>query len=430
MKKLSLIFLLVLTPFTSSFSQSGWFVQTNALTQKIKSISFLNGGFGYALGYNGMLSKTTNYGANWNIGIFSFSTTSYGIKFTDNNHGYIARYDFTGRTNNGGLNWMHYTPSMSNPTFYTVNCISVRRGFSAGCNFVNSMSSYYGCVGFMDSSGYSGGMTILGYNEVFYSISFPDSMTGYFTGGYMSGNNCLLYKSTNAGFNLFSYNNTPAGTPTIRTVYFTNANTGWIAGDNGSIRKTTNGGANWVIQNSGLLVTINSSSFLNSMTGWMCGNSGSIIKTTDGGFHWRIQGSPISGNLNSIQFIDSSRGWIGADNGTLLSTIDGGGLTYIQNPQENIPKEFYLYQNYPNPFNPTSNINFDLPEDGNVIFTICDCLGREVQTLINNEFKPKGRYSVGFNGINLSGGVYFYTLQYNGKYGNNIRETKFMVLVK
>ncbi|MFH0736109.1 MAG: T9SS type A sorting domain-containing protein [bacterium] len=53
-----------------------------------------------------------------------------------------------------------------------------------------------------------------------------------------------------------------------------------------------------------------------------------------------------------------------------------------------------------------------------------DILGREVEKLVG-EFKPAGRYSVSFNGNNLSSGLYIYQL----KAGEFI-STKKMVLLK
>ena len=74
-----------------------------------------------------------------------------------------------------------------------------------------------------------------------------------------------------------------------------------------------------------------------------------------------------------------------------------------------IPDEYNLYQNFPNPFNPTTRINYDLPEEGNVSLIIYDMLGNEVRTLVS-ENQPAGRYSVRFDATGLGSGIYFYRL--------------------
>lgn len=91
----------------------------------------------------------------------------------------------------------------------------------------------------------------------------------------------------------------------------------------------------------------------------------------------------------------------------------------------NIPKEFNLYQNFPNPFNPATVIKYDLPKDVKVIVKIYDLLGREVTTLVNNEFKNAGRYELNWNAGNYASGVYIYRIE-----AGDFVSTKKMILVK
>ncbi|MGD1045464.1 MAG: T9SS type A sorting domain-containing protein [Bacteroidota bacterium] len=75
-----------------------------------------------------------------------------------------------------------------------------------------------------------------------------------------------------------------------------------------------------------------------------------------------------------------------------------------------LPREFALLQNVPNPFNPTTTIYYSIVEPGNVELKVYDCLGREVETLVNS-YKNAGTYSVNFNASRLASGVYFYKIQ-------------------
>jgi photosystem II stability/assembly factor-like uncharacterized protein len=427
MKNIYLFLFIFYISYFSVFSQNGWIVQTNILPQNIISVSFVSGGTGYALGTSGSISKTTNYGNNWVAGIYNNGITSYNIRFSTGNYGFIAQNEEIGKTNNGGLNWIFYTPTFTAPVFYSIAFYKEKWGVASGYYRNLSNNQYYGCVAYMDSSGSSGGMTILRIDEILYSISYPDTMVGYVAGGFRISSGSTIYKTTSGGLNFLYYNNAPSGTPVIKTINFINVFTGWIGGGNGSICKTTNAGANWITQNSGITSTINSSFFLNSQTGWMCGNNGKVIKTTDGGIHWRLQSSPVAYNLNSIQFLDSTRGWIGADNGTVLYTIDGGGITEVINRIENTSGSLILYDNYPNPFNPITKITFELPKDGKVKLVIYDILGRKIKTLVN-ELKQAGRYTVEFNGNNYASGVYFYRIQVEE--GKNYTSVKKMMLIK
>lgn len=77
--------------------------------------------------------------------------------------------------------------------------------------------------------------------------------------------------------------------------------------------------------------------------------------------------------------------------------------------------DFALGQNYPNPFNPVTNINFRIPEAGNVTLKIYDVLGNEILTLFKG-YRSPGVYSVAFNPEqkNLPSGVYIYELKFRG----------------
>jgi len=111
-------------------------------------------------------------------------------------------------------------------------------------------------------------------------------------------------------------------------------------------------------------------------------------------------------------------------------TIYIDNLTITEKPSaiapKTTPEKFALRQNYPNPFNPTTNINFTLPEPGNVTLKVYNMLGQEVATLINNEHRgANATHSILFDGSKLSSGVYFYTLTYGDK-----TVSKKMVLMK
>ena len=88
------------------------------------------------------------------------------------------------------------------------------------------------------------------------------------------------------------------------------------------------------------------------------------------------------------------------------------------------PTGYTLFQNYPNPFNPKTTIEYEVPEKSFVTIKIYDILGREVQTLVNNEEKVRWRYKIQFDASTLASGVYFYRIQA----GSFVNTKKMMVL--
>lgn len=90
--------------------------------------------------------------------------------------------------------------------------------------------------------------------------------------------------------------------------------------------------------------------------------------------------------------------------------------------QDNL--SYHLADAYPNPFNPQTKIHYSISEDGHVLLVVYDLMGKEIETLINED-ETKGRYSVNFNASNLPSGIYFYTL-----FSGNFFKTKKMMLLK
>ena len=115
-----------------------------------------------------------------------------------------------------------------------------------------------------------------------------------------------------------------------------------------------------------------------------------------------------------------------------LKQIDfNGNFEYFNLSNEieiGLPQKFDLSQNYPNPFNPSTKINFTLPVDGNIVMSIFDNSGRLVSK-ISEGFKTAGYYTVDFSAANLSSGVYFYKLEFNGS-GQNFAKTMKMTVLK
>jgi len=83
-----------------------------------------------------------------------------------------------------------------------------------------------------------------------------------------------------------------------------------------------------------------------------------------------------------------------------------------------------LGQNRPNPFNGTTIIPFTLVNAGNVTFTVTDVTGKIIENR-NLGVLGSGDQNIEFNGSNLAGGIYYYTLTVDGK-----RSTKKFAVAK
>jgi hypothetical protein len=88
-----------------------------------------------------------------------------------------------------------------------------------------------------------------------------------------------------------------------------------------------------------------------------------------------------------------------------------------------IPVEFRLEQNYPNPFNPTTTIEFNLPKEARISLKIYDARGREVKSLVENDFYFSGTHRLQWDatdnmGRTVASGVYVYRL-ISGKFSKS-----------
>jgi hypothetical protein len=139
--------------------------------------------------------------------------------------------------------------------------------------------------------------------------------------------------------------------------------------------------------------------------------------------------APGSGNIDTLWATglatNSDNGTSGDDwNWATSKRIIIRSPNGVTNISSKIPGSFSLSQNYPNPFNPSTKINFSLPENTEAKLTVYDMGGKEVEVLVNQSLQA-GVYSADWHPVNLSSGIYFYTLK-----TNKFTDTRKMILVK
>lgn len=140
-----------------------------------------------------------------------------------------------------------------------------------------------------------------------------------------------------------------------------------------------------------------------------------------------IQGHGTTTKENSYSFRDNISGLLSSVIYYRLKQVDYNGA-YEYNREimvsSTAPSDFSLMQNFPNPFNPSTQINYSIPQNSNVIVKVYDSNGSEVATLVN-ENKISGNYTVDFNASGLASGIYYYTIT-----AGSFSETRKMILMK
>ncbi|MDX1700216.1 MAG: T9SS type A sorting domain-containing protein, partial [Melioribacteraceae bacterium] len=169
--------------------------------------------------------------------------------------------------------------------------------------------------------------------------------------------------------------------------------------------------------------------FFNSDSGIIASRNW-IRKTFDGGENIELVKDNSVVVANTLCFVDMNVGYGFDEENRLMKTTNSGEDWIVVNELTSMQDEkllfnkHILYQNYPNPFNPSTTIKYSIPNQSNVTLKVFDLLGSEVATLVNKE-QSQGNYEVGFDGSELTSGIYFYRLQ-----SGNFVETKKMILLK
>jgi photosystem II stability/assembly factor-like uncharacterized protein len=124
----------------------------------------------------------------------------------------------------------------------------------------------------------------------------------------------------------------------LHAVYFLDQNRGWIAGGNGTLLNTVDGGVTWNKTQFTNRDSLSDVYFSDSANGWLLvqrdlfnlkpnERPSYLLTTQDGGLTWR----PISLNtadantrFTRMVFTDSQHGWVFGETGVVFATSDGG----------------------------------------------------------------------------------------------------------
>ena len=382
-----------------------WIQQNSGVSVNLYDVEFINLYTGWAVGENGTVIKTTNSGVNW---IF-VTNPAYGMgKILNSIHPvdsnvicFVGAHSTLIKTTNGGMNWIEIRngPWGSGMGFMGVYMLNKDTGWF--CGNMRVLRTTNGCQTF-DSAGI--------FAVPLADICFKDFNTGLVcTDG-------IVFKSTDGGMNWFNSN-----VPTHGHYYpfnklaVVNKQYVWvIGGGNPPVYRTTNFAVNW---DSLTYIPayppsiIYCTSFSSENIGWAGGSFAYLYKTTNGGFNWlREETGSDQRFWGSLWFHNDTIGWGVGGGGKIYYTTTGGQtMVNITNLENEIPNKFILYQNYPNPFNSQTTIKFDIREKGNYRLAIYDLLRRKQEELFNERLNA-GSYKITYNADKLSSGVYFYRL--------------------
>ena len=164
--------------------------------------------------------------------------------------------------------------------------------------------------------------------ENVHGVMATDERTIWITGKYG-----IIYHSSDGGATWQRQESGVTGETVLCDGTFPDSRTGWVVGIQGTILHTTDGGATWRRQATGTDRHLYGICFVDARRGWAVGEWGTVLHTTDGGATWLPQAEEVDRSFNNVVFVDGKTGWIVGERGVIRHTTDGGTTWLPQVPR-------------------------------------------------------------------------------------------------
>jgi len=261
---------------------------------------------GYAVTWEGEIIKTTDAGYNWSVISSGQFPRVLSVWFTDAVTGYIVTGNNAYKTSDGGITWSELFINIQGNYCKEVMFVNQNTGFiscesdglilrtdDAGNTWnpiFESDNPWPRAMHFIDADTgfvaldhsvmrtYDGGQTWTEFDNfppenLYYSIFFVNSRVGYLGSLYAK-----LYKTTDGGETWTDLSDTSRFYP-VTSLFFTSETTGYMSA--GNFFQTNDGGATWTLL--GYITTNPKIWFTDNQTGYLAGFGGTIMKTTNAG---------------------------------------------------------------------------------------------------------------------------------------------------
>ncbi len=148
--------------------------------------------------------------------------------------------------------------------------------------------------------------------------------------GFAVGYNGTILRTTDGGavWRLLRQGSGYSPTVWLSAVDFVDPLHGWTVGRTGNhpfsliVIRTSDGGDSWETFTFSALPWAEDVAFVDLLTGYTCG-FGAVLKTVDGGESWEVQPVPIPASFASIDFVDPLAGLTVGAGGAVMRTGDG-----------------------------------------------------------------------------------------------------------
>jgi photosystem II stability/assembly factor-like uncharacterized protein len=294
---------LVRTMTASDPSGAGWGLQLRSTLNSLNAVDFLNDTTGVAVGRSGAVMITNDGGNSWQAIAAPAVTTLTGVKLQSVSGNtriwVVGAGGILAYSDNAGGSWVSRTPSdvSTANTFSDIDFTSATLGLVVGSNGIILRTTNGGSTWAQRGSG----VTTQSLN----AVAFASATIAWAVGSF----GVVLY--TDDGGNTWTGVGSPVG-DSLFDVAAVDATHMWMCGQNGRIASFAGWGplgANWTVQDSSSIATLNGIDFVDSQRGWAVGTTGALLHTEDGGASWLPAVSGTTVTINDILFRNPDDAW-------------------------------------------------------------------------------------------------------------------------
>lgn len=308
-----------------------WTTPAQAPTGRLEDVRFADDQVGLAVGYSEDIWRTDDGGKTWGRvhGGGPSGNWLRAVHWFDSIHAIAVGFSgITFLSADGGRNW-----SGTNPYPFTYLFAVASQGPTAWTVGTR------GVIFRSDDHGATWTRQTRGFNASFLGMSFPDPLRGYAAGeiggivGTRDGGK--TWQLVLGQYAPYARANPFLGTlgNAFRGVHFRTASEGWVVGDpvsTGSgqtltdsvILHTTDEGATWTLQPSGVRASLRAVGFSSALKGWAVGG-GVALRTVDGGRSWQPSPVVAGQDLRDVAVLSDDVAWV-CGSGLIAHTEDGG----------------------------------------------------------------------------------------------------------
>lgn len=308
-----------------------------SIADKFYDVAAIDAEHAVIVGYGGKILRTESGGRSWEIIPSGVTETLYSIEFVDTERGWAAGQNgVILHTTDGGRSWK---PQANDATVYlfALDFVNEREGWVVGdrATYLHTADGgeNWQLGKIASDEGLSADEALLAQDPVLYDVKFVDANTGWIVGEL--GN---IYHTTDRGKSWATQQASLLGggiielldLPTFFGVEFTDANNGVVAGLEGKVARTRDGGASWKFETFAGDRPFSDPLFEPFLfpdgSGWVVGAAGEVARQENPSEPWRKAslGMEILTWLRGVDFFDEQNGWIVGGYGLILHTTDGG----------------------------------------------------------------------------------------------------------